>query len=287
MIDTDMEQFSKAIIDAHNLLAEFRAKHPNNAEELPLTPKNIARIQWHLKQELRKGDFVQMEYKENVTARQMANSRRFETWAQMPVYMRCNYLRIADCFAGTQCYATGSRVTGEYVEPWHNEDIRQMRNELGKSCKDESDYDFLIKQVFLKIEIDGSVKDNEAVINEMIAVFKSGNGALLSTSPHIEKEKPITIFKESNGFLEVKKLPFNADLIKHKNPNEHKIAIPMWDFSKLPDDKKEEAKELFAAQKWGPLMKMHNNFNLSENNYCCDETPIIKWFKWAIDNEKI
>jgi hypothetical protein len=282
-----MEQLSKISSNNQRLLNDFKARHPNNGEDLPLTPENIARLQWHLKQELRKGDFAEIEYKENVTARQMADSRRFETWEQMPAYMRCNYLRIADCFPGTQCLAIGGRVTGEYVERWSNEDIRRMRNELGKSCKDESDYDFLIKQGFLKIEINSSVKDNEAVVNEMIAVFKSGSGALLATSPHTETEKPITVFKESEGFLEVKKLPFNADYIHHKNPNDHKILIPMWDFSKLPDDKKQEARELFAAQKWGLLMKMHNNYGLSENQYCCDEQPIIKWFKWAIDNGKI
>ncbi len=287
MIDTDMEKLSKEIIDAHGLLAEFRAKHPNNSEGLPLTPENITRLQWHLKQELRKGDFVQIEYKENATARQIADSRRFETWEQMPAYMRANYLRIADCYAGSQVFACGSRVTGEYLERWSGPEIRQMRDNLCKSEKEESDYDFLIKHGFLKIEIDGSVNDNEAVINEMIAVFKSGWGALLTTSPHTEAEKTITIFNESDGFLEIKKLPFSADYIHHQNQNEHKIQIPMWDFSKLPDDKKQEARELVEAQKWGLLMKMHNDYQLSENHYCCDETPTIRWFKWAIENNKI
>ena len=233
-----MEKFNE-------LLTEFRAKHPNNAEDLPLTPENIARLQWHLKQELRKGDFVEIEYKENATARQIADIRRFETWEQMPLYMRANYLRIADYWAGTQCYATGSRVTGEYVERWNNEDIRQMRNDLGKSCKDESDYDY------------------------MISGSNIGN--------------PETLHAASAW----RYLKFDTDLIKHQNPNDHKILIPMWDFTKLPDDKKQEAKELFAAQKWGLLMKMHNDYGLSENNYCCDEQPIIKWFKWAIQNGKI
>jgi hypothetical protein len=77
------------------------------------------------------------------------------------------------------------------------------------------------------------------------------------------------------------------DYVHHLPPGEHKIAIPMWDFSKLPDDKKQEAKELYAAQQWGKLMKMHNDYELSQNHYCCDEAPIINWFRWAIENGKL
>ena len=191
---------------------------------------------------------MQIEYKENATARQIADSRRFETWEQMPAYMRANYLRIADCYAGSQVFACGSRVNGEYVERWHGEEIREMRNNLMKSEKEESDYDF--------------------------------------TGPEIRKNRRF-VCEGSETHYASKDLNINADYIHHQNQNEHKIQIPMWDFSKLPDDKKQEAKELFTAQKWGLLMKMHNDYQLSENHYCCDETPTIRWFKWAIENNKI
>jgi hypothetical protein len=248
MIDTDMEQLSKISANNQRLLNDFKARHPNNAEDLPLTPENIARMQWHLKQELRKGDFVEIEYKENATARQMANTRRFETWGQMPPYMRVNYLRIADQYAGSQVFACGSRVNGEYLERWSSNDVRDMRSGLMKSEKEESDYDF--------------------------------------TGAEIRKSRYFTC-EGSETHYTSKSLNINADYIHHQNPNDHKIAIPMWDFSKLPDDKKQEARELYADQKWGLLMKMHNDYGLSENQYCCDEKPIIKWFKWAIDNGKI
>jgi hypothetical protein len=68
---------------------------------------------------------------------------------------------------------------------------------------------------------------------------------------------------------------------------DHKIEIPMWDFDKLTTEQKRQARSLYLAQKWGALMKLHNDLKISPNQYCCNEAPIIKWFKWAYENDKI
>jgi hypothetical protein len=68
---------------------------------------------------------------------------------------------------------------------------------------------------------------------------------------------------------------------------DHKIKIPMWDFDKLTTEQKKQARTLYLAQRWGALMKLHNDLKISPNQYCCNEAPIIKWFKWAYENDKI
>lgn len=68
---------------------------------------------------------------------------------------------------------------------------------------------------------------------------------------------------------------------------DHKIEVPMWNFDKLTTEQKKQARVLYLAQRWGALMKLHNDLKISPNQYCCNEAPIIKWFKWAYENDKI
>lgn len=82
-------------------------------------------------------------------------------------------------------------------------------------------------------------------------------------------------------------LPPWADLLNHGVPPDQKIAIPMWDFDRLPASEHANVIRLFRDQKWGELMAIHNRYVLSMNYYCCDERPIIRYFQWAIDNGKI
>jgi len=91
-------------------------------------------------------------------------------------------------------------------------------------------------------------------------------------SDKIESDYDFTLLNPMDGYksiFEVEKdnLMFKADLL----PNilkERKINVPMWNFDLLPMDKKAEARQLFEAKKWGALMKMHNDYKLSLNQYC-------------------
>jgi len=79
------------------------------------------------------------------------------------------------------------------------------------------------------------------------------------------------------------KLPIWADLVTGV-PDEEKISIPMWDFSKIPEYERANVLALYKAHSWGKLMALHNQYKLSPHTYCCDEKPIIKWFKYGIEN---
>jgi hypothetical protein len=245
MIDTEMEVYLRDG-QYNELLKQFKDLHPNNTENLQPTPETIARLQWHIKEGLKKTQYDEVEKVDVSHWEQLRESRKSNYWTELPDYMRSNYLKIADYWAGQQCYAVGSRVNGDYIEQWSHSGIREMRRAFGKPEKEESDYDYMM---------------------DFVGQF----GIIASLDE---------LYMESNTGVK-------ADLIRHLPPNARKIPIPMWDFTKLPEAKKQEAKELFAAKKWGELMKMHNDFELSENYYCCTEAPVIKWFKWAIENGKI
>ena len=80
-----------------------------------------------------------------------------------------------------------------------------------------------------------------------------------------------------------KMLPKWADLLAFNVPENEKIKVPMWDFSRLPKSEHANVLALYEAQDWRALIAVHDKYTLSHNTYCCDETPVIRWFKWAIE----
>lgn len=42
-----------------------------------------------------------------------------------------------------------------------------------------------------------------------------------------------------------------------------------WDFSKLPEHEHERVKELVRLNEWRELVDIHDQYELSQNYYCC------------------
>lgn len=94
--------------------------------------------------------------------------------------------------------------------------------------------------------------------------------------------------KEGDDVLQMRSLlPSYADLILILPHGEPKILIPMWDFSKLPESEHGAAIEAYNKKQWGVLMELHNKYQLSDVQFCCDHVPAKLWFGWAIENDKI
>lgn len=62
-----------------------------------------------------------------------------------------------------------------------------------------------------------------------------------------------------------------------------------WDFSKIPDEVINTVIELIDSNDAGMLMKIHNDYRLSYELYCCSHQNefIIKWFKYGIETGQI
>jgi len=85
----------------------------------------------------------------------------------------------------------------------------------------------------------------------------------------------------------VGELPPWADWVRGRIDQKQRIKIPMWDFSKLPVDQHQTAIDLFIANDVRGLLDLHNQFQLSQYNYCCELDGFLRWWEWAIETNVI
>jgi hypothetical protein len=75
----------------------------------------------------------------------------------------------------------------------------------------------------------------------------------------------------------------NIDRVRVRIPDNEKIPIPMWDFSKLPESEHANVKALLSANDIQSLVKIHDRYGLSPHSYCCSGIEGVRnWFEWAI-----
>ncbi len=92
-------------------------------------------------------------------------------------------------------------------------------------------------------------------------------------------------FQPGDNLRKIKELiPKGFDLMLNYPDNEHKILVPMWDFSKIPAQMHNEILNLIKQKQWVKLMNIHNEYKLSDEHFCCDHKPAMKWFTWAAEN---
>jgi hypothetical protein len=62
-----------------------------------------------------------------------------------------------------------------------------------------------------------------------------------------------------------------------------------WDFSKLPESEHSRVIELFDEGEWEELNKVHNEYGLSKNLYCCAslKKAMYNWFYYGIESGQI
>lgn len=73
------------------------------------------------------------------------------------------------------------------------------------------------------------------------------------------------------------------DRVRVRIPENEKIPIPMWDFSKLPESEHANVKALLSANDIQSLVKIHDRYGLSPHSYCCSGIEGVRnWFEWAI-----
>lgn len=62
-----------------------------------------------------------------------------------------------------------------------------------------------------------------------------------------------------------------------------------WDFKLVPKDQVENIKQLVIDGDAIELIKIHNKYMLSTNQYCCGggKQAVITWFTYAIENNLI
>lgn len=79
----------------------------------------------------------------------------------------------------------------------------------------------------------------------------------------------------------------DCDRCRLRIPENEKILLPMWDFTKLPDDVHQTVISLFNKGDWRELSRVHDRYGLSPYSYCCDETGLKNYFEHGINTGKI
>lgn len=187
---------------------------------------------------------------------------------------------------------SGNRPTGEEVRFSDNEDARKI-------AKSRSFTQFVQMPAYMKdkyLQISGLFPGIQfyacgSRVNGEYVDQWSGDAI---QRLRVKLGKPVKMESDYDVCIEIKpgmnleqikeQLPPWADLLNYGVPDDEKIPIPMWDFTRLPEEEHANVIALFNAQRWGELMIIHNKYVLSMNVYCCNEAPIIRYFSWAIEN---
>lgn len=125
---------------------DFIAAHPNSREPFAPTLENILRWRWSISEaEKRKPTDEQLfDVGDNRDSLEFAKSRSVETFEQLPTLTRERFLFLASLFPGRNVYATGSRITGEFIDKDSPQIVITMRKQLLKKETQQSDYDITL-----------------------------------------------------------------------------------------------------------------------------------------------
>lgn len=222
--------------DFETIFNEFKRLHPNRHEHFNPTDANVLRWQWHIRNmQNTSAEPVTKVLRPTKKIDRAAAPRAVTRFDEFPAYMIGRWGEIASHFPGIQVWAAGSRVSGEYIEPWSSPEIAAWREANFKKPTKESDYDFYI---------DG---------------------------------KPTPVGD----------LPSWADWVRGRVDIKQRIQIPMWDFTKLPEEHHQKAIDMFLENDVRGLLDLHNQFQLSPYNYCCEMDGFLRWWSWAIEQRII
>ncbi len=82
-------------------------------------------------------------------------------------------------------------------------------------------------------------------------------------------------------------LPQSADRTRCIIPEKEKVMLPIWDFDKLPKSEHKRVIDLLNNGQYLELVQVHDQYQLSNWQYCCDTDSVARWFAQGIKEGKI
>ena len=89
--------------------------------------------------------------------------------------------------------------------------------------------------------------------------------------------------KEESDFDYYTEAPLNpkapkwSDRIRYV-PGDKMILIPMWDFTKIPEDQRARIGKLIETNQWAELAQENNRYQVSTYPVCCDLNPMKNYY---------
>lgn len=200
-------------------------------------------------------------YREFLLVQQYKQTRKVRSFNELPApsrdkifYYWKKAVRLLD-YKG-EWFLAGSYTTGSYIDCTTPQEVRAAFHKMGEKPAFESDVDFyipgfrgLITKPFF--DIIGFNRKREKTI-------------LMGVSKDSEKIEVIHI------------PPIVNDL-------------PAWDWSKFPDEKIPELKRAFEDDNQSAMITLHNQYKLSDNNFCCSGGKVLLYNvgKFLKENEAV
>lgn len=133
----------KAEKQVHELFETFKKLHSNNTEQFDPTLDNIRRWAWANNEANIRNTTEQLPFDmpDNRRAKRLAQSRAVGSFVRLSGIAKEKFLFLASLFPGRKVYATGSRITGEYIDEDSPGAVVRMRADLMKKETRASDYD--------------------------------------------------------------------------------------------------------------------------------------------------
>ena len=155
MKDTDFERLCiPRMITGEALLSwqRFKELHPNTPENPDYSEASVKRWLYHINEaEKNKGfEKVEIDLSHIELIRKNARVREF---SDFDYQKKGRYLSIAKCYPGSQVFACGSQVRGDYFDNFNMEGIIQAREKAGMQTHRVSDYDYWVHPTVLNASI--------------------------------------------------------------------------------------------------------------------------------------
>lgn len=123
---------------------KFRLLHPFNRESYNQTPENMARWKYHILATEKVPALKVIKVDNNVLIL-LRGEYRVTRFQDFPQETKWVYEAIARRFPGSQVYACGSRVRGDYVDSVKDAGMIDARLRAGMKARYLSDYDFWVE----------------------------------------------------------------------------------------------------------------------------------------------
>lgn len=198
--------------DAYAIYESFMRLGHSRAEPFVPEPGNVARWLWHIRNAPKVlGTPFTIDQRAVADIEDLRRLRHVVHFQEFPLKTRQVYLRIAECFAGHQVYACGSRVDGDYIDADDSnfDDIRAVRLRAFKADKIESDFDFYVEgdvAPIFPLDKVGGKADRLKIIHHMntveVPVFEPWDFSRLPAEEH-EKVADALTRRDARALLEI------------------------------------------------------------------------------------
>ena len=123
----------------------FKRLHPNTPENPDYSEASVKRWLYHINEAEKNKGFEKVEL-DLSEIEKMRKSRGFGDWRMMNWQQKEIYGLIAECFPGSQVYACGSQVRGDYISDdiCDYTEIYEARKLAGMRVDRNSDFDFWV-----------------------------------------------------------------------------------------------------------------------------------------------